>query len=56
MIIKKFRTGEDIQVSNPRELKEVLKYCNPLMIKYYKQQLPQLDIKGYGQSIEIKVR
>jgi len=54
MIIKKFKTGEDIEVKNPKQLKEVLKYCNPLMMDYYKKQLPSLEITGSGKSIEIK--
>lgn len=53
MEIVLFRTGEKIEVNTPKELKEVLKYCNPLMMNFYKNQLPMLEIKGFGESIEI---
>lgn len=53
MKIIEFKTREIIEVKTPKELKEVLKYCNPLMMNFYKNQLPMLEIKGYGESIEI---
>ena len=37
-----------------KELKEILKYCNPSMMRHYKEQLPTLEIKGFGETIEIK--
>lgn len=54
MTLVKFDSKETIEVSNPKELKEVLKYCNPLMMNHYKNQLPMLDIRGFGDEIEIK--
>lgn len=56
MEIVLFKTGEKIEVNTPKELKEILKYCNPLMMKFYKKQLPMLEIKGFGESIEINKR
>lgn len=53
MEIVLFKTGEKIEVNTPKELKEILKYCNPLMMNFYKKQLPKLEIKGFGESIEI---
>lgn len=53
MKIKKYKTKEVIEVQNPRELKEILKWCNPTIVKYYQSQLPSLEIKGFGKSIEI---
>ncbi|MFY4750013.1 hypothetical protein ACOTWV_08860 [Aliarcobacter butzleri] len=53
MEIVLFRTGEKIEVNTPKELKEILKYCNPLMMKFYKKQLPMFEIKGFGENIEI---
>lgn len=53
MKIIEFKTREIIEVTTPKELKEVLKYCNPLMMNFYKNQLPMLEIKGFGESIEI---
>lgn len=54
MTLVKFNSKETIEVNNPKELKEVLKYCNPLMMKHYKDQLPTLIIHGFGEHIEIK--
>ena len=54
MTLVKFDSKETIEVSNPKELKEVLKYCNPLMMNHYKDQLPSLLIHGFGDEIEIK--
>lgn len=54
MEINEYKTGNKIVVSTPKELKEVLKYCNPMMMRYYKEQLPNLEIKNFGQAIEIK--
>ena len=49
-----FKTGKRIEVNTPKELKEILKFCNPSMMRYYKEQLPMLEIKGFGEEIEIK--
>lgn len=49
-----FKTGKRIEVNTPKDLKEILKYCNPSMMRYYKQQLPMLEIKNFGEAIEIK--
>ena len=54
MVIEDFKTKAIIEVNTPKELKEVLKYCNPMMMKHYKNQLPTLEIKGFGNGIEIK--
>ncbi len=51
--IKEFNTGDIIEVNTPKELKEVLMYCNPLMMQYYRKQLPQLEIRGFGSEIRI---
>ena len=49
-----FKTGKRIEVNTPKDLKEILKYCNPSMMRYYKEQLPMLEIKDFGEAIEIK--
>ena len=54
MQIVKFKSKEVVEVNTPKELKEILKYCNPSMMRYYKEQLPALEIKGFGETIEIK--
>ncbi|QKF72767.1 hypothetical protein AFAEC_0576 [Aliarcobacter faecis] len=54
MVIEKFKIKEKIEVNTPKQLKEILKYCNPLMMNFYKSQLPSLSIKGFGQDITIK--
>lgn len=54
MQIVKFKSKEVVEVNTPKELKEILKYCNPSMMRYYKEQLPALEIKGFGEAIEIK--
>jgi hypothetical protein len=54
MEINEFKTGNKIVVATPKELKEILKFCNPSMMRHYKQQLPELEIKGFGLTIEIK--
>lgn len=53
MELLKYNKKEKIIVNTPKELKELLKYCNPTMIRHYQNQLPQLEIKGFGESIEI---
>jgi len=52
--IIEFKTGKKIEVNTPKDLKEILKYCNPSMMRYYKEQLPMLEIKNFGEAIEIK--
>lgn len=52
--IVEFKTGKIIEVNTPKDLKEILKFCNPLMMRYYKEQLPMLEIKEFGEAIEIK--
>lgn len=52
--IVEFKTGKTIEVNTPKELKEILKFCNPSMMRYYKEQLPMLEIKEFGEAIEIK--
>lgn len=52
--IIEFKTGKKIEVNTPKDLKEILKYCNPSMMRHYKAQLPMLDIKEFGEAIEIK--
>ena len=54
MEIVLFKSGEKVEVNTPKELKEILKFCNPSMMRYYKEQLPMLEIKGFGEEIEIK--
>ena len=54
MQIVKFKSKEVVEVNTPKELKEILKYCNPSMMRHYKEQLPTLEIKGFGEAIEIK--
>lgn len=49
-----FKTGKRIEVNTPKDLKEILKYCNPSIMRYYKEQLPMLEIKNFGEAIEIK--
>ena len=52
--IIEFKTGKKIEVNTPKDLKEILKFCNPSMMRYYKEQLLMLEIKGFGEAIEIK--
>lgn len=52
--IVEFKTGKIIEVNTPKDLKEILKFCNPSMMRYYKEQLPMLEIKEFGEAIEIK--
>jgi hypothetical protein len=55
MKLNEFRTGKIIEVKNPKELKELLKYCNPSMMKHYKQQLPSdIIVTEFGAAIKIK--
>ncbi|RXK03801.1 hypothetical protein CRV02_00990 [Arcobacter sp. CECT 8989] len=46
-------TNEEVEVSTPKELKEILKYANPMMMRKYKEQMQVLEIAGFGESIEI---
>ncbi len=52
--IVEFKTGKRVEVNTPKDLKEILKFCNPSMMRYYKEQLPMLEIKEFGEAIEIK--
>lgn len=54
MTVVKYKTGEKVEVNTPRELKDILRLCNPSMLRHYKYQLPQLEIRGFGNEIEVK--
>lgn len=49
-----FKTGKEIKVLNKKELKELLKLCNPKMMTFYKKQLKGFEITGFGEEIKIE--
>lgn len=49
-----FKTGRKIEINSAKELIEILKYCNPLMIKHYQNQLKNTRIHGFGEEIKLK--
>lgn len=57
MIIKSFKTEEDIEIKTPKELKIFLSFCNPTVLKYYKKQIaivkPDIKIDGIGTAIKL---
>ena len=49
-----FKTGRKIEINSAKELIEILKYCNPMMIKHYQNQLKNTIIHGFGEEIKLK--
>ena len=43
-----FKTGRKIEINSAKELIEILKYCNPMMIRHYQNQLKNTIIHGFG--------
>lgn len=54
MKLKKFNSTDDIEVNNIGELRQLLKYCNPSMMRHYKSQIKKLYIRNFGESIVIE--
>ena len=50
----KFGTGRKIEINSAKELIEILKYCNPMMIRHYQNQLKNTIIHGFGEEIKLK--
>jgi len=55
--LKKFNSNKELEINNSTELKELLRFCNPLMLGYYKAQLDKLNlgiaIDGMGVGVRI---
>ncbi len=49
-----FKTGRKIEINSAKELIEILKYCNPMMIRHYQNQLKNTIIHGFGEEIKLK--
>ena len=49
-----FRAGRKIEINSAKELIEILKYCNPMMIRHYQKQLKNTIIHGFGEEIKLK--
>ena len=49
-----FKTGHKIEINSAKELIEILKYCNPMMIRHYQNQLKNTIIHGFGEEIKLK--
>ena len=49
-----FKTGRKIEINSAKELIEILKYCNPMMIRHYQNQLKNIIIHGFGEEIKLK--
>ncbi len=49
-----FKTGRKIEINSAKELIEILKYCNPMMIRHYQNQLKNTIIHGFGEDIKLK--
>ena len=49
-----FGTGRKIEIHSAKELIDILKYCNPLMIRHYQSQLKNTIIHGFGEEIKLK--
>ena len=49
-----FGTGRKIEINSAKELIEILKYCNPMMIRHYQNQLKNTIIHGFGEEIKLK--
>ena len=54
MLLIKFNTKEELKINNMNEVIELLKYCNPLMIKHYQRQIKNYTLIGSGKDIEVK--
>lgn len=53
MQLKKFNSTDFIEINNIGELRQLLKYCNPSMMRHYKSQIKKLYISNFGESIKI---
>ena len=57
MILKHWRDNFDIEIKDGKQLKKILKVCNPSMLKNYKQQIhaqrDDIKIEGCGSGIKI---
>ncbi len=49
-----FKTGRKIEINSAKELIEILKYCNPSMVRHYQNQLKNTIIHGFGEDIKLK--
>jgi hypothetical protein len=49
-----FKTGRKIEINSAKELIEILKYCNPMMIRHYQNQLKNTIIHSFGEEIKLK--
>ena len=57
MILLHWKTKEEIEITTPKELKELLTKCNPTILKKYITQVNEQrkDIKISGVGSELKI-
>lgn len=57
MILKHWKTDEEIEINTPKELKEFLMLCNPTILSIYKEQLkrlkPDIIVEDCGVGLKL---
>jgi len=55
--IIEFKTKKRLVFKTPKELKELLIYCNPTIFRFYREQItryyPHIQVWGMGTGVEI---
>ena len=53
-VLIEFKTGSKIEINSAKDLLVILKYCNPMMVRHYQNQLKNTIIHGLGENIKLK--
>ena len=53
-ILTEFKTGREITVCNSEEVLNILRFCNPTMIRHYQNQMKHTKIIGFGKNIKLE--